>query len=88
MKILTFIVPILIVSSIRVIVYNHNVPHSGFYLQGPNSCEFCEVLTSSQILILKQLFSFSFCTVNELLKPHNTRTCITTAVPLHLALRV
>ena len=41
---------------------------------------------SSQILILKQLFSFSFSTVNVLsiqsFKPH---TCPTTVVPLHVA---
>ena len=34
--------------------------YSGFYLRGPNFCEICEVLTSLQILILKQFFSFSF----------------------------
>ena len=34
----------------------HGLPYSGFYLRGP---KFCKVLTSSQILILKQLFSFS-----------------------------
>ena len=28
------------------------IPYSGFYLRGPNFCEICEVLTSSQILIL------------------------------------
>ena len=61
------------------------LPYSGFYLRGPNFCEFCEVLMRSQILILKQLFSFSFSTVNvliiaiQLFKPHNTRTCACTA---------
>ena len=66
------------------------VPYSGFYLRGPNICEFCEVLTSLQILFLKQLFSFH--TVNVLIKytvvkPHNTCTCPTTVtvVPLHVA---
>ena len=34
------------------------IPYSGFYLRGPNFCEICEVLTSSQILILKLLFYF------------------------------
>ena len=39
---------------------------------------------SSQILIIKQLFSFSFSTVLsiQLFKP---RTCPTTVVPLHVA---
>ena len=32
--------------------------YSGFYLRGPNFCEICEVLMSSQILILKLLFYF------------------------------
>ena len=30
----------------------NDIPYSGFYLRGPNFCEICEVLTSSQILIL------------------------------------
>ena len=68
------------------------LPYSRFYLRGPNFCKFCEVLTSSQILILKQFFSFSFSTVNvlssyvaiQLFKPHNTCTCPTTVVPLHV----
>ena len=47
----------MIVDTIKVL------PYSEFYLRGPN---FCEVLMSSQILILKQLFSFSFSTVNAL----------------------
>ena len=34
------------------------IPYSGFYLRGPNFCKICEVLTSSQILILKLLFYF------------------------------
>ena len=34
------------------------LPYSGFYLPGPNFCDICEVLTSSQILILKLLFYF------------------------------
>ena len=63
-----------------------DIPYSGFYLRGPNFCEFCAVLTSSQILILEQLFSLSFSTVNVLsiqsFKPH---TCPTTVVPLHVA---
>ena len=29
--------------------------YRGFYLQGPNFCKICEVFTSLQILILKQL---------------------------------
>ena len=32
--------------------------YSGFYLRGPNFCKICEVLTSSQILILQLLFYF------------------------------
>ena len=44
---------------------------------------------SLQILILKQPISFSFSTVNVLsiqsFKPHNTRTCPTTVMPLHVA---
>ena len=38
-------------------LYIH-IPYSGFYLRGPNFCKICEVLTSSQILILKLLFYF------------------------------
>ena len=34
------------------------IPYSGFYLRGPNFCKICEVLTSSQILILRLLFYF------------------------------
>ena len=34
------------------------LPYSGFYLRGPNFCEICEMLKSSQILILKLLFYF------------------------------
>ena len=34
------------------------VPYSGFYLRGSNFCEICEVLASSQILILRLLFYF------------------------------
>ena len=39
-------------------IFSHEnlaLPYSEFYLQGPSFCEFCEVLASSQILILKQL---------------------------------
>ena len=32
------------------------IPYSGFYLRGPNFCKICEVLTSSQILILHLLW--------------------------------
>ena len=38
------------------VVCHQLLPYSGFYLRGPNFCEICEVLTSSQILILKLLF--------------------------------
>ena len=36
----------------------NDIPYSGFYLRDPNFCKICEVLTSSQILILKLLFYF------------------------------
>ena len=64
-----------LISSQRYIVYSvTEVLYSGFYLRGPNFCEFCEVLASLQILILKQLFFLSHLasTVNVL--THNTHT--------------
>ena len=41
-----------------VLLNQTTIPYSGFYLRGPNFCEICEVLTSSQILILKLIFYF------------------------------
>ena len=39
----------------HILEYRVLMLYSGFYLQGPNFCEICKVLTSSQILILKLL---------------------------------
>ena len=47
-----------ICSKIQWLSHDQNISYSGFYLWGPNFCEIYEVLTSSQILILKLLFYF------------------------------
>ena len=74
------------------------IPYSGFYLRGPNLCEVCEVLTSSQILILKLLLYFrEQVTEHVILAPGYPRKtyiaryqstygmCPTAVVPLHVA---
>ena len=43
----------------RYVYQLYNIPYSGFYLRGPNFCEICEVLTTSQILILYSYFAIT-----------------------------
>ena len=64
------------------------IPYSGFYLRGPNFCEICEVLTSSQILILKLLFYFCEPATEHVILcryPSTYGMYPTAVVPLHVA---
>ena len=50
-----------------------HILYSGFYLRGPNFCKICEVLMSSQILILKLFYFCEPATEHVILAPDYPR---------------